>query len=156
MVSAAARARSAVQMTRWHRAVIGSPPVGWRRGSTARAGMLQTGDPDGALAAAAGWDPGAMPGRPRNPAALAQIQAGAAIAHLAKDALDGAAEQVAPVLELPPEFRITTVTGWLADLGRRLSASRYARSPIAVGLRQQIRDFTTTTPVTRSAKDEER
>lgn len=43
---------------------------------------------------------------------------------------------------MPPEFRIATVTGWLADLDRRLSNHRYASSPAAACLRQQIRGFT--------------
>ncbi len=111
---------------------------------------LGTGDPGGALAVAAAADPGLAPGRPRNPAALAQIRIGAAIAHLATGDLDGAAEQVAPVLELPPEFRIATVTGWLAGLDGHLAASRHVTSPAAAGLRQQIRQFTTTPEPTES------
>jgi hypothetical protein len=43
---------------------------------------------------------------------------------------------------MAPEFRIATVTGWLADLDRHLSSRRYASSPAASRLRQQIRDLT--------------
>jgi hypothetical protein len=50
------------------------------------------------------------------------------------------------MLALPPEFRIATVTGWLADLDRRLSVRHFASSPIAVDLRQQIRDFSPAPP----------
>jgi hypothetical protein len=39
-------------------------------------------------------------------------------------------------------MRITTVTGWLADLDRELARSRFAGSRIASSLRQQIREFT--------------
>jgi hypothetical protein len=46
------------------------------------------------------------------------------------------------MLSMPPELRIATVTGWLADLDHRLSGRRYASSQAASGLRQQIRDFT--------------
>jgi len=53
-------------------------------------------------------------------------------------------DQVKPVLKLPPELRIATVTGWLADLDHQLEAGRYLHTPIAADLRQQIRDFTTT------------
>ena len=60
------------------------------------------------------------------------------------DEPDGAAERVRPVLALPPELRIATVTGWLADLDHHLGAGRYRHTPIATDLRQQIRDFTTT------------
>ncbi len=110
---------------------------------------LGSGDPDGALDAAAGWDTWWSPGRPQIQAAWAQIRVGAAIAQLRKDALDGTAEEVAPMLTLPPEFRITTVTGWLDELSRRLSADRYARSPIATGLQEQIRDFSAAAAGTR-------
>jgi len=61
-----------------------------------------------------------------------------------KDEPDGAVDRVKPVLALPPELRIATVTGWLADLDHQLEAGRYLRTPIAVDLRQRIRDFTTT------------
>jgi hypothetical protein len=46
------------------------------------------------------------------------------------------------MLAMPPEFRIATVTGWLADLDHHLSGRRYATSFTASGLRQQIREFT--------------
>jgi hypothetical protein len=48
------------------------------------------------------------------------------------------------VLALPPQFRIATVTGWLADLERRISARRYDGSPTAASLREQVRDFIAT------------
>lgn len=46
------------------------------------------------------------------------------------------------MLALPPEFRIATITGWLGDLRRRLTAPRYAGNPIAASLTEQIRHFT--------------
>jgi hypothetical protein len=104
---------------------------------------LGTGDPDEALRAAGSADLDWLSAGPHVPAALAQIRVGAAIAHVAKDELEGAAEQVAPVLALPPDLRIATVTGWLANLNQHLSAARYMRDPVAADLRQQIRDFST-------------
>ena len=105
---------------------------------------LHTGDLDTALTAAsdsgAAWDPDG----PHVPAAWAQIRIGAGIACLLKDEPDGAAEQVRPMLELPPGLRIATVTGWLADLDRHLADSKYTHVPVAVELRQQIREFTRT------------
>jgi hypothetical protein len=102
---------------------------------------LHTGDPDGALLAASevrpSWSDGA-----HVPAAWAQIRIGAGIAYLLKDEPDGAAEQVRPVLDLPPGLRIATVTGWLADLDGYLANSRYAQVPVATELRQEIREFT--------------
>lgn len=103
---------------------------------------LRTGNADGALRAALAADEGWAAGDPHIPGTWAQVRIGAAIAHLLKDSLDGAVEQVTPMLTMPPEFRIATVTGWLADLDRRLSSRRYASDQAANCLRQQIRDFT--------------
>lgn len=90
---------------------------------------LHTGDPKRALVCAAAWNPGSVPPRPHVIAAWAQIRAGAAIARISTGELEGAAEELAPVLELPPEFRIATVTGWLDDLRRRLGAYQYVGKP---------------------------
>jgi hypothetical protein len=91
-----------------------------------------------AAAAEASW----AAGGPRNLRTWAQVRTGAAIAHLLEDALDGAVEQVAPVLDLAPEMRIATVTGWLADLDKQLAATRFAASQVGISLRDQIREFT--------------
>lgn len=48
------------------------------------------------------------------------------------------------MLDMAPEYRIATVTGWLADLDEHLSRPRFARNPRVRALREQIRDFTTT------------
>jgi hypothetical protein len=103
---------------------------------------LHTGDADGALRAAATADHGWATGDPHIPGTWAQVRIGAAIAHLLNDSLDGAVEEVTPMLTMSPEFRIATVTGWLADLDRSLSGHRYATSHTTSGLRQQIREFT--------------
>lgn len=103
---------------------------------------LRTGHADDALRAALTADQGWAAGNPYIPGTWAQVRIGAAIAHLLKDSLDGAIEQVTPMLAMPPEFRIATITGWLADLDRRLSSCRYASSGPASCLRQQIHDFT--------------
>jgi hypothetical protein len=89
-----------------------------------------------ATATAADWTSG-----PHVPAAWAQIRIGAGIAHLLQNELDGAADEVTPMLALPRDFRIATVIGWLADLDRRLAAKQFAGSPIAADLRQQIHHF---------------
>jgi hypothetical protein len=102
---------------------------------------LHTGDPDSALRAAAAadayWDAGAV----KVAATWAQVRAGAAIAYLLKNSLDGAAAELAPVLELPPELRIQTVTGYLDEIGAMLAAPRFADSNLGSGLRQQITEF---------------
>jgi hypothetical protein len=104
--------------------------------------LLWTGNPDGALAAANAADRGWASGDPAISGTWAQIRIGAAIAHLFKDSLDGAIEQVTPMLTMAPEYRMATVTGWLTDLDEHLALPRFARHPLARALRQQIRDFT--------------
>ncbi len=111
---------------------------------------LRTGDPDDALSAAATSAEDWTADGTHVPAAWAQTRVGAAIAHLLKDELDGTAEQVTPMFSLPPEFRIATVTGWLADLDRKLQAKRYAENPLATDLRYRIREFSRTTPTGRA------
>jgi hypothetical protein len=56
----------------------------------------------------------------------AQVRAGGAMAHLMLNSLDGAAAQIAPVLELASEMRIDTVTGYLRTLDQMLSQPRSA------------------------------
>jgi hypothetical protein len=102
---------------------------------------IYTGDPAGALRAAAAADARWSAGDSKVPATWAQVRAGAAMAYLMMDSLDGAAAQIAPVLELAPELRINTVTGYLANFDRMLSQRRFADSRLATGLRQQIRGF---------------
>jgi hypothetical protein len=72
---------------------------------------LASTNPAGALAAAAEWEARQDHSRPCVGAAWGQIRVGVAIARLSMGALDGAAHEIAPVLALPPAFRITTVTG---------------------------------------------
>jgi hypothetical protein len=103
--------------------------------------LLHTGDPGGALLAATAAEESWAAGDRRNLWTWAQIRIGAAIAHLFQGSLDGGVEQAAPVLELAPDMRITTVTGWLADLDRELARPRFATSQLAVTLKQEIRDF---------------
>ena len=102
---------------------------------------IHTCDPDGALRAAAEADAYWDVGGGKVTATWAQVRAGAAMAHLLKDAPDGAAGQLDPVLELPPDQRISTVTGYLDEIDAMLQGRRFAGSPIAVRLRDQIREF---------------
>jgi hypothetical protein len=112
-----------------------------RQAVFALAVALQTGDPDGALRAAAMADSGWTAGEPRVKANWAQIRVGAAMAHLTKGSLDGAVEEVRPVLTLSPELRVATVTGYIDNLDRRLSRPPFRNSPTAKELRQQLQAF---------------
>jgi hypothetical protein len=104
--------------------------------------LLRTGDPAGALQAVADAEAGWAAGEQYIRGTWAQVRIGAAIVHLLRGQLDGTAEELAPVLEMPPEFRISTVTGWLADLDTQLAKGQHSRSPEADALRRQIREFT--------------
>lgn len=112
---------------------------------------LHTGELDAALRAASEAGMAWNPAGPHVPAAWAQIRIGAGIACLLKDEPDGAAEQVRPMLDLPPAMRISTVTGWLADLDQHLAGARYAHAPVAAELRQEIHEFMTTALETQKA-----
>ncbi|MFB9831812.1 helix-turn-helix domain-containing protein [Actinoallomurus acaciae] len=70
-----------------------------------------------------------------------QVRVGAGIAHAMAGEVDGAAEEVAPVLELPPELRVVTIAGRLGVVERQLAQRRYAGSGAANNLREQIKDF---------------
>jgi hypothetical protein len=108
---------------------------------------IHTNDPDAALRASAMAHSAWASGVPRVSATWAQIQAGAGIAHLMKDSLDQAIQEVTPVLALPPEFRVATVTAYLKDLDRRLGDPRFTRSRDAITLKRGIQDFITAAPV---------
>jgi hypothetical protein len=104
--------------------------------------LLRTADPEGALQAAADADQTWAAGEPQIAGTWAQVRIGAAIAHLEQGQVDGTAEDIKPVLAMPPDMRIATVTGWLHDLDTELRTGRHASSPLATSLRHQIRDFT--------------
>jgi hypothetical protein len=101
----------------------------------------QTGDPDTALRAASLADAAWTSGEPRVPATWAQIRIGAGIAHLVKDQLEGTIDQVVPVLTLPPELRMATVTAYIDALDKRLDGPRFHSSKISTELRRSLREF---------------
>jgi hypothetical protein len=103
---------------------------------------VHTGDPDGALRAAQEADAYWAAGGGKVTATWAQVRAGAAMAYLLKDSLEGAAGQLGPVLELPPDQRISTVTGYLDGISAMLGTRRFDGSPIAERLGEEIREFT--------------
>lgn len=58
-----------------------------------------------------------------------------------KDDLDGAGERLALVLQLPPELRIATVTGYLQDMDALLRDRPLSHAGQAVMMREQIEDL---------------
>jgi hypothetical protein len=146
----APRARKALQQaertaetlsTGTHSASVWSFPPG-RQALFSLSVALHTDDAAEALRAAATAEAGWNAGGPKALATWARVRAGAAMAYLMLDSLDGAAAQIASVLELPAEMRIETVTGYLRTLDQMLSQPRFADSGQAAVLRQQISDFT--------------
>jgi hypothetical protein len=70
---------------------------------------------------------------------LALVDAAAALTQGGE--LDGAAERLRPVLELPPEQQLDTFTSRLGELRDGLRRSRYAMSRPAVEMQRQIEEF---------------
>lgn len=102
---------------------------------------IHTGDPEAALRAAAMADVGWAAGDPKVPATWAQIRAGSGIAYLMKDSLDGAIQEIIPLMDLPQDLRIDTVIGYLHKLDRLLMQARFVKSPAAIELRRKIQEF---------------
>jgi transcriptional regulator with XRE-family HTH domain len=102
-----------------------------------------TGNPDGALVAAAEADGHWRDGHPRVAATWAQIRIGAAIAHTQQNALDAAVQEAETVLDaLLPEQGVSTVTAYVDELARALARSRSATAAPAVKLAERCRAFT--------------
>jgi hypothetical protein len=103
---------------------------------------LRLRDADQALRAADAADAGWAAGDPWLYGVWSLIRIGSGTAHVIKGDLDAAAGQVGAVVRLEPPFRISTITGYLADMDSLLRQRRFAGSPQAQELREQIRAFT--------------
>jgi hypothetical protein len=115
---------------------------------------IHTGDPDGALRAAAMADTAWESGEPRVNATWAQIQAGSSIAYLMRGSLDEAAYYISPVLGLPQELRISTITGYVRRFGILLARSRFAETASAAELSRQIESFLSSSPLAKETADQ--
>jgi transcriptional regulator with XRE-family HTH domain len=101
---------------------------------------LRNGDPASAIDAAdtaAVWGAGEEIGY----GTRGQIQIGAALALLATHELDGAAERLLGVLNLPPDQRLATLTGRLREVAPALRRDPYATDRQASDLADHIRVF---------------
>lgn len=116
----------------------------------------QTGDAEGALRSAEMADAGWASGEPYVPANWAQIRVGAGIAHLMQGDLDGAVEEVTPMLTLAPERRVATVTAYVDNLDRWLRHSEFQGNKSALELRQQLREFNVTALAENESQKESR
>ena len=58
-----------------------------------------------------------------------------------RDSLDGAIEEVKPVLALPPSMRVATVTAYTERLSKRLQQIRYNDAAGVQELRERLAQF---------------
>ena len=71
----------------------------------------------------------------------AQVRIGAAIAHVRNGEAEGAAGEIAPVLSLPAEYRVVTLTDRLLYVNQLLREPRYRNNPAATNLSATIAEF---------------
>ena len=102
---------------------------------------LHTGDATTALREAAAADAAWTPSQPKPFGSWAHLRIAAGHASLMSGSLDGAAEQIAPVLELPSEYRLATLTEHMATVEQLLLDRRFRGSADAGRLRERIREF---------------
>lgn len=103
---------------------------------------LRLRDADGALLAADVADTGWASGDPWLYGVWSLVRIGSGIAYVIKGDLEAAAGQLGEVVTLEPPFRISTITGYLADMDSLLRQRRFAESAQAQELREQIGVFT--------------
>lgn len=103
---------------------------------------LRLRDADQALRAADMADAGWAAGDPWLYGVWSLVRIGSGTAHVIKGDLDAAAGQLGAVVTLEPPYRISTITGYLADMDSLLRQRRFATSAQAQDLREQIRAFT--------------
>jgi hypothetical protein len=60
---------------------------------------------------------------------------------LADAALEGAVNEIVPVLALALEFRMATITGYTAEIDKRLQQRRFQGNATAMEIRQQVKHF---------------
>jgi 2'-5' RNA ligase len=154
-IGATARARDSIHAARAARDRLadsddigGLLSCGLTREANYSAGVhLRVGDPDTALAetdtALGAYDTGNQ----RSYGTEAQIHITRATSYLLKDQLDGVTDALRPVLALPTDHRLHTVTRRLTQLGHVLTRPRLARSVDAAALRAEIESYRAETAV---------
>jgi len=114
---------------------------------------LNLGDPHEALRQAAEAEPVWQRERSRAFGTWAHFQITAAKAHTTLASIDGATDQVAPVLDLPREYRISTLVGHTATLDSLLLRQRFKNSREVVALRERLKHFSDGTLEQTNAED---
>jgi hypothetical protein len=127
------------------------PPA--RRALFRMAVPLNLGNPHEALRLAAAAEPIWQKEKYQAFGTWAHFRISVAKAHILVGSLDGAREQIAPVLDLPSEYRISTLAGHFDALDGLLADQRFAKSHEVASLRDLLRDFRDNT-TTESANEE--
>jgi transcriptional regulator with XRE-family HTH domain len=136
--------------------IIGAEEAGvWACGTARQANYamgihLRAGDPAAALAEAETARQAYEDGEPWAYGTWAQIRIGSGIAHLLAGRVDGAASELVPILGMPPERRLTTLTTRLGEVDMRLRDGRYQGSTEVAALRQQIAGYRVQAITTRA------
>lgn len=108
---------------------------------------LNMGDPREAVTQAGETEPMWQRERSKAFGTWAHFQISAARAHILTGSLEGAVEHVAPVLNMPYEYHISTLTSHMAALDQLLAAKRFDNSSIVTSFREQIQEFIISTPI---------
>jgi hypothetical protein len=90
------------------------------------------------------WSEAPMSERSLDDEALAHIYKATALVKL--DEVDGAIAALRPIFDLPPERRISWIGKRMRRIGDMLDTPRYAKSPVAVGLRDEIFAYEVSAP----------
>lgn len=128
------------------------PPA--RRALFRMAVPLHLGDPHEALRLAVAAEPIWQQERSQAFGSWAHFQLAVAKAHILVGSVDSAMERVAPVLDLPSEYRISTLAAHFGTLDGLLADQRFAKSHEVASFRDLLRDFRSKNTTTESAKEE--
>jgi hypothetical protein len=127
------------------------PPA--RRALFRMAVPLNLGEPQEALRLAAEAEPMWQKERPRAFGTWAHFQISVASAHIMVGSIESATEHVSPVLDLPPEYRISTLAGHFSTLNALLTDRRRSQSHEAASLRELLRGFKDSTSEPADGED---
>lgn len=116
---------------------------------------LNMGDPQEAVRQATEAESMWRHERPKAFGTWAHFQISAARAHVLAGSLEGAIEHVMPVLTMPQEFRISTLASHLATLDRLFVPKQFENSRAVASLREQIREFASSTPAVATESEAE-
>jgi len=114
---------------------------------------LNLGEPQEALRLAAEAEPIWQKERSRAFGTWAHFRIAVASAHILVGSVEAAIEQVSPVLDLPQEYRISTLTGHFSTLNALLEDRRFNKSQEVASLREMLSGFKDSTSEPANGED---